>query len=225
MPEPLVRTERASRTYRVDGTENTAVVDATLEISAGARIGLMGPSGSGKTTLLHLLAGLDTPSAGLVEWPALGARDSLRPSKIAIAFQGPSLIPALDVSENVGFPLLLGGAAETEAASEAAAMLARMGLSDLAHKVPDELSGGQAQRVGLARALVVRPALLLADEPTGQQDRAHAARLLDLLLEVAAERGTAVLIATHDASVADRLETRWAMNDGVLSTGGARDAD
>jgi ABC-type lipoprotein export system ATPase subunit len=100
-------------------------------------------------------------------------------------------------------------------------MLERMGLSDLSRKVPDELSGGQSQRVGLARALVVRPALLLADEPTGQQDRAHALRLLGLLLEVAQECGTAVLVATHDASVADRFATRWSMSDGTLDTEGA----
>jgi ABC-type lipoprotein export system ATPase subunit len=221
MSEPLVRTDRASRTYRVDGTETAAVVEASLEIEAGARVGLMGPSGSGKTTLLHLLAGLDTATSGSIEWPALGERSGLRPGKIAIAFQGPSLLPALDVTENVALPLLLGGATEHDATAQATAMLDRMGLSDLARSVPDELSGGQAQRVGLARALVGRPALLLADEPTGQQDRAHAAHLLDLLLEVAQENGTGVLIATHDASVAERLSTRWTMNDGVLNTEGA----
>jgi ABC-type lipoprotein export system ATPase subunit len=221
MRDLLARTERASRSYRVDGTLINAVIDADLSIEPAARIALMGPSGSGKTTLLHLLAGLDAPTSGLVEWPALGDREGLRPSKIAISFQGPSLLPALDVAENVALPLLLGGMSEPDAASAAATMLERMDLSDLARKVPDELSGGQSQRVGLARALVVGPALLLADEPTGQQDSAHAAHLLDLLLEVASECGSAVLIATHDAAVAARLATRWTMNDGVLSTEGA----
>jgi ABC-type lipoprotein export system ATPase subunit len=220
MSELLVRADKASRSYRIDGTLTEAVVDASLRIEPGARIALTGPSGSGKTTLLHLLAGLDTPTSGLVEWPALGDRAGLRPAKIAIAFQGPSLLPALDVAENVAFPLLLGGATEADAAAEAAAMLERMGLIDLSRKVPDELSGGQMQRVGLARALVVRPALLLADEPTGQQDRAHAGRLLELLLAVAVECGTGVLVATHDASIAERFATRWSMSDGALTTEG-----
>lgn len=97
-------------------------------------------------------------------------------------------------------------------------MLARMDLEELSAKLPEEISGGQSQRVGVARALVVRPALLLADEPTGQQDRAHAGRLLDLILELAAEQETAVLAATHDASVAAQMSARWTLVDGCLST-------
>jgi ABC-type lipoprotein export system ATPase subunit len=221
MSEVLARASHVSRTYRIDGEVTAAVAHADLEIREGARIALTGPSGSGKTTLLHLLAGLDEPTDGVVEWPALGAREGLRPARIAIAFQGPSLLPALDVAENVAFPLLLGGAEPEEAARGAAAMLERMGLGDLAAKVPDELSGGQAQRVGLARALVARPRLLLADEPTGQQDRIHAGHLLDLLIEVAEERGIALVIATHDPVVADRMETRWSIADGVLATEGS----
>lgn len=218
MTEVLARASGASRTYRVDGQVTTALTGATLEVRDRARIALMGPSGSGKTTLLHLLAGLDVPTDGIVEWPALGGRDTLRPTKIAIAFQGLSLLPALDVAENVAFPLLLGGSSPRDAALAAAAMLERMGLSDLASKVPDELSGGQAQRVGLARALVVGPRLLLADEPSGQQDHAHAAHLLSLLIEVADEVGTALLIATHDPAVAARMASQWSISDGVLTT-------
>lgn len=218
MTSLLVHAVGASRTYRTDGTLTTALADASFEIAPGQLIALMGPSGSGKTTLLHLIAGLDTPTAGTVEWPGLGERSGLRPSRIAIAFQGPSLVPALDVAENVGFPLLLGGATPDESADAAAAIIARMGLEDLASKLPDELSGGQSQRVGLARALVVRPALLLADEPTGQQDRAHADRLLELVLTLAGEQGAAVLAATHDPAVAARFPTRWTLADGHLET-------
>jgi ABC-type lipoprotein export system ATPase subunit len=218
MTGPLVRAVGASRTYRTDGTLTTALDDATLEIAPGQLIALMGPSGSGKTTLLHLIAGLDTPTSGTVEWPALGERAGLRPGRIAIAFQGPALVPALDVAENVAFPLLLGGASEIEAAEAAASIIARMGLEDLASKLPDELSGGQSQRVGLARALVVSPALLLADEPTGQQDRVHADRLLQLVLALAAEQGAAVLAATHDPAVAARFPDRWTLADGHLET-------
>jgi ABC-type lipoprotein export system ATPase subunit len=220
MSDALARTVHASRTYRVDGQMITALADASVEVGAAARIALTGPSGSGKTTLMHLLAGLDAPTTGTVEWPALGERDCLRPLRVSLAFQGPSLLPALDVAENVAFPLLLGGASPADAALAAAAMLERMGLSDLAAKLPDELSGGQAQRVGLARALVVRPALLLADEPTGQQDHVHAARLLDLVVDIADEQGTALVIATHDPVVADRMTQHWTIVDGVLTTEG-----
>jgi ABC-type lipoprotein export system ATPase subunit len=220
MSEPLVRVTHATRSYEADGQTTVALADASLRIDAGDRIALMGPSGSGKTTILHLLAGLDVPTGGSVEWPLLGARGALRPLKVALAFQGPSLLPALDVAENVAFPLLLGGSSKADASSAAARMLDRMGLSDLAGKLPDELSGGQSQRVGLARAMVVGPRLLLADEPTGQQDGAHAGRLLDLLLDIAGECGSAVLVATHDPSVAARMPIRWTITDGVLSTEG-----
>ena len=218
MTSPLVRAIGASRTYRTDGTLTTAIDDVSFEIGPGQLIALMGPSGSGKTTLLHLIAGLDTPTTGTVEWPALGERSGLRPGRIAIAFQGPSLVPALDVAENIAFPLLLGGATEAEAAEAAASIIARMRLYELSRKLPDELSGGQSQRVGLARALVVKPALLLADEPTGQQDRAHADRLLELVLELAGEQGTTVLAATHDPAVAARFADRWTLADGHLET-------
>jgi ABC-type lipoprotein export system ATPase subunit len=220
MSDVLARATHVSRTYQVDGQTTAALVDASVAIGPGARVALTGPSGSGKTTLMHLLAGLDVPTEGVVEWPGLGARESLRPLLVALAFQGPSLLPALDVAENVAFPLLLGGMRPNDAAQAAAAMLERMGLSELASKLPDELSGGQAQRVGLARALVVRPRLLLADEPTGQQDHAHAGKLLDLLVEIADESGTALVIATHDPAVADRMGHRWSIADGVLTAEG-----
>jgi ABC-type lipoprotein export system ATPase subunit len=221
MAETLVRANALSRSYRAaDRTETIALRSATFEIAAKARIAVMGPSGSGKTTLMHLVAGLDAPTLGEISCPALGAREGLRPSKIALAFQGPSMMPSLDVAENVAFPLLLAGVSEADAADAAAAMLDRMNLSDLSRSLSEELSGGQAQRVGLARALVVRPALLLADEPTGQQDRAHADELLALMLDVCAEIGAAVLVSTHDPDVADNLVTRWTIRDGILATGG-----
>lgn len=220
MGDVLARASHASRMYEVDGQTTPALVDAVFEVREGARIALTGPSGSGKTTLMHLLAGLDVPTEGAVDWPSLGDRDSLRPLQVALAFQGPSLLPALDVAENVAFPLLLGGAQPEEAAVAAMDMLQRMGLSDLATKLPDELSGGQAQRVGLARALVVGPRLLLADEPTGQQDHVHAGEMLDFLIGID-ERGIALVIATHDLVVADRMAERWSIADGVLVTEGS----
>ena len=205
MPEALVVADRITRTYMVDGSSTQALAEASFSIAPGDLIALMGQSGSGKTTLLHLISGLDAPTTGVIAWPALGVRSTLRPDHIAIAFQGASLIPALSVAENVALPLLLGGAAPDAADADAAAMIERLGLADLSAKLPDELSGGQSQRVALARALVMRPELLLADEPTGQQDRIHADRLLDHLFELAAEQGIAVLAATHDPLVAARL--------------------
>jgi len=157
----------------------------------------------------------------MIEWPALGERRTLRPTKIAIAFQGPSLLPALTVAENIALPLLLGGSTEAVAGEAAAVMAERMELVALAGKLPEELSGGQSQRVALARALVVRPAVLLADEPTGQQDRTNSGRVLALILELAAEQDTAVLLATHDAEIAAQLPLRWTLDDGGLTTRGA----
>jgi ABC-type lipoprotein export system ATPase subunit len=218
--EALVHAEALTRTYVVDGQTAHAVASADFTIMPGDRIALMGPSGSGKTTLLHLISGLDEPTTGSVSWPALGARTALQPSLVTLSFQGPSLLPALSVEENVALPLLLGGTDENEAAAAAREILARMGLEKLAGKLPEELSGGQSQRAGLARALVVRPSLLLADEPTGQQDHAHAEGLMQLVLNIVEETGAALLVATHDPAIAADFPARWSMRDGVLETAG-----
>jgi ABC-type lipoprotein export system ATPase subunit len=195
-----------------------AVKHATFSVSRAARIAVIGPSGSGKTTLLHLMSGIDTPTGGAIEWPSLGSPEGLRPQHVAICFQSPSLLPSLSIVENVAFPLLLAGRGELSARAAALGALEKMGLAGLAERLPQEISGGQSQRVALARALVAKPALLLADEPTGQQDRAHGSRLMDLLFEIAAENDTAVIVATHDATVAARFDTKWTMRDGSLNT-------
>ena len=175
----------------------------------GDRIALVGPSGSGKTSLLHLIAGLDQPSGGVIEWPALGRAEDLRPGPVAVAFQGPSLLPPLTVAENVALPALLAGRAPDAAAAAASAMIERLGLSEVASKLPEEISGGQAQRAGVARALVGEPRLILADEPTGQLDRGSALQLIDVLLEQAEALKAALVVATHDDAVAERLPIRW----------------
>jgi putative ABC transport system ATP-binding protein/lipoprotein-releasing system ATP-binding protein len=203
---------RAKGLTRVFGTV-TAIAEATFEVAAADQIALVGPSGSGKSSLLHLIAGIDKPTDGLIEWPALGSAESLRPGPVAIAFQGPSLLPPLTVAENIALPVLLAGGGETEAAAAADALMARLGLTDIAAKLPEEISGGQAQRAGLARALVGRPRLILADEPTGQLDRGTAADLMTALLDHVRATGAALLVATHDAAIADRLLLRWQMDD------------
>ncbi len=217
MPEPLVEAIAAGRIYRRGGTSVPALGRATCRIFPGDRIALLGPSGSGKSTLLHLMAALDRPTLGEIAWPALGAAESLRPEKIALVFQVPSLLPFLNVIENVELPLLLGPAGQSARAAATGA-LDLLGLSELAEKLPDELSGGQAQRVAMARAIAGKPRLLLADEPTGQLDHATAEALLDKLLSHFAARDTAILIATHDASVAARMAKEWRMSHGILET-------
>jgi ABC-type lipoprotein export system ATPase subunit len=185
-----------------------------------ARIAITGPSGSGKSTLLHLLAGLDDPTVGTVTWPLLGGRNTLRPGPVAVIFQGPSLLPALTVRENVALPLVLGGARDADARSAADAALLSLTLDELADKLPEEISGGQAQRVAVARALAGRPRLILADEPTSQVDRVNAAAVIDVLLSAAAEADAALVVATHDPLVAERLHERWPMHSGRLESQG-----
>src|SRR5581483_11056887 len=216
---PLVRAETVGIAYGSGSARVTAVEEATFEIEPGERVALVGPSGSGKTSLLHLMAGLERPTSGTITWPAIGPIQSLRPGAAAIAFQGPSLLPPLTVLENVALPLLLGGYPEPQARRAAAAAMERLEISELAEKLPEELSGGQLQRAGLARALVDDPRLVLADEPTGQQDRASAERVMEVLLEVTEASGAALVVATHDLLVAERLSERWEMESGRLDTG------
>jgi ABC-type lipoprotein export system ATPase subunit len=213
----LVVAEGAARTYGSGAAAVVALHDVSCAVEAGAGIAIVGPSGSGKSTLLHLLAGLDAPTVGRVFWPALGDHPRrLRPGTVAVVFQGPSLLPALDSLENVAFPLLLAGEDESSASRAAAAALDELGLGDVARLLPEELSGGQAQRVAIARALASRPRLLLADEPTGQLDHATAAAVVNTIEAAAAATGAAVVVATHDESVAARLGDRWQMVDGAL---------
>jgi ABC-type lipoprotein export system ATPase subunit len=209
------------RVFPSGGTERVALDTADFDIEEKERIALVGPSGSGKTTLLHLLAGLDAPSSGRLTWPALGPKEALRPGKVAVAFQGPTLLPPLTVIENVVLPLLLMREPEGRSLHAAATLLARFELQDLAAKFPDQISGGQAQRAGLARALITKPGLVLLDEPTGQQDQATAARLLVSLLDLLEESGAAAVVATHDETIAGRFPRRWSLDGGCLTTDGA----
>ena len=211
-----VRCAAVSRTFRRGGVEVPAVRKVDCTVLARTRIALTGRSGSGKSTLLHLLAGLDRPTAGTISWPGLGGSPRERPGLVGVVFQGPSLIPALDVRENVALPLLLAGVRETEAVERAAAALDGLALGALAAALPEELSGGQAQRVAIARVLAGRPALVLADEPTGQLDRDTAAHVMTALLRAADELAATVLVATHDPEVAGRLARQWRMDDGAL---------
>jgi ABC-type lipoprotein export system ATPase subunit len=216
---PLVRCEGVARTYGEGPTATVALQATDCEVFAGQRVGLVGPSGSGKSTLLHLMAGLDDPTVGTVSWPAIGNRDELRPGKVAVIFQGPSLLPPLTVLENVSLPLVIGGMTDTEARKVAHGALRTLDLDALADKLPEEISGGQAQRVAVARALAGEPSLILADEPTGQLDRTNGAAVVDVLLAASEHAGSALVVSSHDLTVAARLPLRWEMHSGEIQTG------
>jgi ABC-type lipoprotein export system ATPase subunit len=214
--EVLVRCEDVARTFGAGPAAVVAVRRVTCEIRSGQRLAITGASGSGKSTLLHLLAGLDEPTVGRVTWPALGSREALRPGPVGVVFQGPSLLPPLDVQENVALALILAGATEQEAHAAAIEALDRLDLLALRAKLPEELSGGQAQRVAVARVLAGRPRLILADEPTGQLDFGNATSVISALLRGADDAGAALVVSTHDPRIADRLPERWRMADGEL---------
>src|SRR2546429_4911655 len=216
----LARCTDLTRTYGSGTGEMRALRGVSCTLRPGAQVALPGPSGSGKSTLLHLLAGLDTPTSGTIAWPGLDGSPEGRPGLIGMVFQGPSLLPPLDVTENIALPLLLAGGQETQSRERAAAALHDVGLDELAARLPEELSGGQAQRVAVARALAARPRLILADEPTGQLDSAHAAQVVGLLLDAATLLGAALVLSTHDLAIADRFPVRWRMADGLMVADG-----
>ena len=215
--DALVICERVSRVFGSGSGAVVAVHGTSCVIETGARVAVIGSSGSGKSTLLHLIAGLEQPTVGSVTWPGLPLAPD-RAFEIGVVFQSPSLVPALTVEENTALPLILAAVPDQEWRSRAAEALAAVGLDDLAGRLPEELSGGQGQRVAVARVLAQRPRLVLADEPTGQLDRESGQHLIEVLLRTAMQIGAAVVVSTHDRAVADRLETHWYMDDGRLRT-------
>lgn len=210
----------------VSGPEGNLVILSSLnmQVAAGEALAIVGPSGSGKSTLLGLLAGLDTPTSGEVE--LLGQplstldedhRARLRAGDVGFVFQNFQLLPGLTALENVMLPLELAGAAD--AASRAREMLAEVGLDHRAGHQPLQLSGGEQQRVALARAFVSRPAILFADEPTGNLDGETGRRVIDLMFSLRESRGSALVLVTHDERLAARCDRRLVMGDGKLTAG------
>jgi len=204
------------------GRTLTVLDGVSLDVARGETVAVAGPSGSGKSTLLGLLAGLDTPTAGTitvagVEVTRLGeaALARFRRDTLGYVFQSYHLIPTLTAAENVGVPLDLAGSAG--AASRAAELLAGVGLAERAHHYPAQLSGGEQQRVALARAMALDPPLLLADEPTGNLDSATGAVIVDLLFALNRERGTTLLLVTHDAALAERADRVVSLRDGRIA--------
>ncbi|MFE2424069.1 ABC transporter ATP-binding protein [Streptomyces hokutonensis] len=209
--DTLALCENAALTFGRGATAVVAVHGTDLSIRTGDRLAIVGPSGSGKSSLLHLLAGLERPTSGAVSWPGLGGG-----ADIGLVFQADSLVPALDVAENTALPLVLAGRPEARTRLSVAEALGLVGAADLADRLPEEISGGQAQRVAVARVLAQEPRLILADEPTGRLDHATGARVLDALLAAADRTGAALVVTTHDPAVAARLTVRRAMHDGRL---------
>ena len=211
----------AAHTYGSGRTAVVAVHGVNAQVTSRTRVALTGPSGSGKSTLLHMMAGLVSTTSGALTWPTWGEPPLEAAGRIGIVFQGPSLLPALDVIENVAFPLLLADVRDKVAQGSATEALKALGLGDLAHQLPETLSGGQAQRVAVARVLASAPELILADEPTGQLDHQAAALVIDVLLRASEELGAALVVSTHDPLIAHRLPERWRMQDGRMLVPGA----
>jgi putative ABC transport system ATP-binding protein len=208
--------------YRTGEVEVPALRDLNLDIARGAFVAVLGPSGSGKTTLLQCLSGLDDIDSGSVEIDGEDVhrmsdarRAAQRARLMGFVFQSLNLIPVFSATENVELPLLLNGSSPAEARRKAEATLDRVGLTRRLGHRPEELSGGEQQRVAVARALAARPALVWADEPTGSLDTANAAEVVALLAELHAEGMTLVLV-THDAMVAERAQRRLSMRDGKI---------
>ncbi|MCC5575072.1 ABC transporter ATP-binding protein [Microtetraspora sp. AC03309] len=220
VPGPLLEARSIDRSYG----RTQALREASLSVTAGEILAIMGPSGSGKSTLLHCLAGIFTPDAGEVWFDGRrldtlsdARRSELRRTSLGFVFQFGQLVPELTVADNVALPLLLGKVRRKRAYQRADGWLKRLELDDLGERRTGELSGGQAQRVAIARALVARPKVIFADEPTGALDSLTGEKVMELLVGLAREEGTTVIVVTHDARVAACADREVMVRDGKVT--------
>ena len=223
--EPIVEVKNLSKTFRRGAEEINVLSSLSLNVPEGEFLALMGPSGSGKTTLLNLIAGLDTPTTGSVrllgqnlaglDASALGR---LRNQHLGFIYQFHHLLPEFSALDNVAMPLWIRRMPREQAAVQAQAMLTAVGLADRVHHTPSELSGGERQRVAIARALVTQPACVLADEPTGNLDRATADSVFALMLQLARQQGTAFVVVTHDERLAAQCDRQLRLVAGKLGS-------
>jgi putative ABC transport system ATP-binding protein len=205
--------------------QTPALRGATVALRAGEILAVMGPSGSGKSTLLHCLAGILVPDEGQIHFAgrridtlAETERSALRRDRFGFVFQFGQLVPELTAEENVALPLLLGGVRRTEALAQARGWFERLDLGGLQQRRSGELSGGQAQRVALARGLVAQPEVLFADEPTGSLDSLTGEQVMELMVAAAREQGTTVILVTHEARVAAYADREVIVRDGKVSS-------
>jgi putative ABC transport system ATP-binding protein len=219
----MISVENLTRTYNTGAGEVHAVHDVTFEIPDGALVALVGRSGSGKTTLLNCIGGLDAPTSGrvIINGTDLSTLDEpgrtrLRRDELAFVFQTFGLVPMLSAAENVGLPMRLRRVPNAQRTERVAHLLDLVGLSAHAGQRPGEMSGGQQQRVAIARALANSPALLIADEPTGQLDADTGASIMALLQEIVRAEGMTAIISTHDPSVRALADRALVLSDGVL---------
>jgi len=221
---PLIQTKDLHKVYKTGTVETPALSGVDLELHVGEFTAVAGPSGSGKSTLLHLLGGLDTPTSGeiFLEGVALSGMSKdqlsrLRMTSIGFVFQAYNLIPVLTVLENTAFVLELQGVVRGERIKRARKILAELGIEQYANQFPSRISGGEQQRVAVARAVVAEPSIVLADEPTANLDTATSLELIDLMRRLNEEKGATFLFATHDSRLLDRVSRLVLLEDGSIT--------
>jgi putative ABC transport system ATP-binding protein len=223
VPEPLIEIEKVSKSYRRDRLEIPVLRDISLTVPNGEYLALMGPSGSGKTTLLNLIAGIDRPDRGMIRVAGveIGRMDeselaAWRSRHVGFIFQLYNLIPVLTAFENVELPLMLTSLTRKQRREHADLALRVVGLADRMDHYPRQLSGGQEQRVAIARAIVTDPTILVADEPTGDLDKASALEILDLLERLNTDFAKTIVMVTHDPRAAERARAVRQLDKGTL---------